>query len=67
MKNACRNCALYGRKANAVRGHTCVDVDPCERCGGARMLRVIEVFAQGGVTRERTCKGCSQKLREEAA
>lgn len=64
----CRNCMLFGRKALATIGHACIDVDCCERCGQLRILRVIAVTPQGGVTRERECD-CSrqrQKAREAA-
>jgi len=64
----CTNCAWVGHRALSVLGHACVDVDPCERCGGARMLRVIAIAAEGGVTRERTCEQCRRQRRElEAA
>lgn len=63
----CRNCALLGREARCHVGHTCVDIDPCERCGGPRMLRVTEVFAAGGATRERSCEGCRRQQRQEVA
>ena len=59
----CSNCALFGREVPAVRGHTCVDVDPCPKCGGPRMLRVVEVYARGGVLREMTCRHCSRQRR----
>jgi hypothetical protein len=68
MSLPCHNCMLFGKLVRQHVGHTCVAREPCEWCGGARVLHTAERLRVGvWVVERRQCGHCSRQLQEQAS
>lgn len=54
----CTRCLYFGLESPLQVGHSCVDPDPCKRCGGPRSVRVVSRDARGWLSVTVPCVQC---------